>query len=326
MSLTQNLSAECLRYIIEYVNEDASIYSCLLVNRFWRDNSLPMLWSRPFNFSLTPHIHGVRLMNTYISCLSAEQKQYLNNNGIYIRNNSIPNINYLKHLRELNYDILQLFTRSWIYENNHFDRDPSTDLNEIIESLEPTVLEEYNDQTNRLLSCLFSMFIERSVNLTYFSFYSYDDELCLDLPELPTWMTSAASSPETDSSSVVSSHETATSLAASNNSLGGLRTFICEISGDLRLPNLKKFMEILSTQCKALDTIEFTWNGRHDSYVNNLIEIIRQQQQLKEIRLNTNNFNIVRVIEALNTERHNLVIMQIEDVNGTSFIRFTIIE
>jgi hypothetical protein len=302
----RNIPQECLKTIIEFVKEESTsnLNSCILVNREWMNNCLPLLWNRPFDESTPTSPNGMKLINTYISCLNEVQKQYLTDNGIYLRQNLTSQVNYPAYLRELNYEIFEQYTRFWLIENNYSDR--ASDLDVITDSLESTDIEHTNNQLKKLLSCLFSMFVERSNNLTYFSFYS-DGEMCLDIPDLPTWMVSAATYSTTNNSLIVSSsHVLRASFAATNNSnfLKNLTTFKCEVEdSDLYLPNLIMFMEILSTRCKMLQTIIFTWKSQYNIKVHNYLkEIIRQQRQLKEIRVNYNNININRVDEIFQLE------------------------
>jgi hypothetical protein len=298
----QNLPRECLENIIKFVREgregpNSNLFSCILVNRSWRDSTLPSLWGRPFNDS-TPISNGVKLINTYILSLSEEQKQYLEDNGIYLRQNSTsPTLNYSEYLRELKYEIFEQYTRFWFFKS-YYNVDPSIDL-EVTLDVEYSELENINNQIQILLSCLYSMFIRKSINLTCFSFYSCN-ELCLDLPEFST------------------SHPSATNN--SNSLLRTLTTFICDISGDeLYLPNLMNFMEILSRHCKVLKTIDFTWKNHCDMEVCEYLIDIISEQQLNEIRLNVDNVNIDEVIEVLiETQSHCLTRIQLENVNFSS--------
>ena len=171
------------------------------------------------------------------------------------------------------------------------------------------------------------MFIEKSINLTYFSFYSDCDGMCLDLPELPAWMTSATTYSAANSS-IVSSHASPPTITSSavpnNNSLRMLAKFKCAVCGpELRLPNLTKFMRILSIRCKTLKSIVFAWENEYDVDVSNYLrEIISKQQQLKKIKLNADNLNIDCIFEALeNTQRNSLVNMQIANVNPNTYYR-----
>uniref|UniRef100_A0A1D1Y1R3 F-box domain-containing protein n=1 Tax=Anthurium amnicola TaxID=1678845 RepID=A0A1D1Y1R3_9ARAE len=303
------LPQECFKNVIEFVKEEpnSNIYSCVLVNRQWMRECLPLLWSQPFN-DIPTSSNGVKLINTYISCLSTNKKRYLSDNSIYLRQNSTPEIDYLAYLKELNYEIFEEYTRFWLLENNYSNQASSAaDLNVIIESLDSADIEYNNNQLKILLSCLFSMFIEKSISLTHIIFCS-DYKLCLDLPELPAWISS--------SNAIMGA-----SYAAPNNSdsLKRLTTFVCEINdSDLRLPNLMIFMGFLSARCKMLSTIVFTWKSQYDINIYNylIIEIIKEQRQLKEIILDINNFNIEGVIDTLiNTQQHNLVVLHLENAD-----------
>ncbi|GBB97490.1 hypothetical protein RclHR1_00030047 [Rhizophagus clarus] len=300
----KNIPLECLGNIIEFVKEESksSLYSCILVNRQWMKSGLPLLWNRPFDILTPVSPNSTKLMNTYISCLSEAQKRYLSDNGIYLRQNLTPQVNYPAYLRELDYEIFERYTRFWLIENIYSDR--ASDLDSITESLESSDIEYANNQLKKLLSCLFSMFIEKSINLTHFSFYS-DGDMCLDIPDLHTWMPPAATYSTTNNSLIVSSSHVLRSTASNNSNFWkNLTTFKCEVDdSDLHLPNLITFMEILSTRCKMLQTIIFTWRSQYDTNVHNYLkEIVRQQQQLKVIRVDYNDININRVDEIFRLE------------------------
>src|SRR5438046_9945283 len=65
------LPADCLNGIFEYLEEDeASLCSCLLVNRLWCEVSVRILW------------RSIRNYSTLIACLPNESKEILYNNGI----------------------------------------------------------------------------------------------------------------------------------------------------------------------------------------------------------------------------------------------------
>ncbi|CAG8640001.1 16045_t:CDS:1 [Funneliformis mosseae] len=284
-SSIQKLSLECFDMILNFANPDW--YSCIRVNKSWRDRILPKLWSQPFNDTLMPTTpNGVKLMNTYISCLSEKQKEYLNIEGTEMTS---PRINYPGYLKELDYEVLEQFTRRWILEKYHFEQDSSIHLDIFIDSLGPLETECCNKRSQKLLSCLYSMFIEKSTNLTCFSFFS-SEELCLDLPML-----------------------------SMKTFLWNLRSFICIIDGyDLHLKNLMEFMEILSKQCQSLEYLDISWINRHGIKICNLLSaIIEKQSSLKEIRLHTDNYvGINRIIEVLiSSQRDCLLTIQFEKVN-----------
>ncbi|EXX50341.1 uncharacterized protein OCT59_011419 [Rhizophagus irregularis] len=74
------LDADCLNEIFGCLEKDkATLYSCLLVNRFWCQVSVRILWKEP-NAS-------TKVLNTLIICLPDESKNFLYNNGIILAPN-----------------------------------------------------------------------------------------------------------------------------------------------------------------------------------------------------------------------------------------------
>ncbi|CAG8434888.1 770_t:CDS:1 [Diversispora eburnea] len=70
------LPVECMRRIIKHVEKKRDILSCLLVNKYWCINVIPLLWERPFDNVSTENRY--KLIRTYISCLEEEEKSCLN--------------------------------------------------------------------------------------------------------------------------------------------------------------------------------------------------------------------------------------------------------
>src|SRR5436190_20897038 len=65
------LPADCINEIFEHLeDDDATLYSCLLVNRLWCKISVRILW------------RDIRNYNTLIACLPNESKEILYNNEI----------------------------------------------------------------------------------------------------------------------------------------------------------------------------------------------------------------------------------------------------
>ncbi|CAI2166775.1 11693_t:CDS:2 [Funneliformis geosporum] len=103
-----SLPTKCLEQIFKNVEDDdgsLGLFSCLLVCRAWCRDVVPLLWSRPF--SKLPKDSRYKLIRTYITCLSREEKSYLNsqllNNKIRIPDSSRSLINYSIYLKELSY-------------------------------------------------------------------------------------------------------------------------------------------------------------------------------------------------------------------------------
>ena len=101
------LPSECLERIFNNIDENgySGLFSCLLVCRAWCRNVVPILWSRPFDRLSKNSRH--KLIRTYITCLSNEEKSYLNSQftkfGIKIPTTSYSLFNYPIYLKDLSY-------------------------------------------------------------------------------------------------------------------------------------------------------------------------------------------------------------------------------
>ncbi|CAG8471441.1 4169_t:CDS:2 [Rhizophagus irregularis] len=82
-----------------------NILSFMLVSKNWCNYFLPILWSAPFFY---PFGNRLSTINSYLSCLSLEQKQKLDNHGITLPSTLYdkPKFNYPIYLKELQIHIL----------------------------------------------------------------------------------------------------------------------------------------------------------------------------------------------------------------------------
>ncbi|GES91078.1 hypothetical protein GLOIN_2v1531010 [Rhizophagus clarus] len=84
------LPVDCLNEIFEHLKEDQlTLYSCILVNRFWCEISMKFLWSDINNYNTSK-------FRTLIACLPIESKKILHDNGIIISTptSKFPTFNY----------------------------------------------------------------------------------------------------------------------------------------------------------------------------------------------------------------------------------------
>ncbi|CAG8671500.1 13015_t:CDS:2, partial [Ambispora leptoticha] len=105
-----SLSAECIQNIFLFLYEDtADLFSCLLVNRFWCQNSVALLWRRPWIPGHSRNQESAsKLIQIYVSCLPEEAKKNLIKNGINFRTPSTPlAFDYASFLRDLDYDQIE---------------------------------------------------------------------------------------------------------------------------------------------------------------------------------------------------------------------------
>jgi hypothetical protein len=108
-STLPTLPTECLEKIFKNLDnndkEKSGLFSCLLVCRSWCRNIVPMLWSKPFD--KLPKDSRYKLIRTYITCLSDEEKSCLNSqllkHGIKIPYTTKSLFNYSIYLKELSY-------------------------------------------------------------------------------------------------------------------------------------------------------------------------------------------------------------------------------
>ncbi len=85
------VSADSLSEIIKHLEEEVTLHSCLLVNRFCCKASVRILWKSIWNH------------NTLIACLPKESKEILIKNGIIISipTSKPPLFNYISFIKRL---------------------------------------------------------------------------------------------------------------------------------------------------------------------------------------------------------------------------------
>jgi hypothetical protein len=82
--MAQSPPNEILQEIFKYiVNDIDHLHSCLLVNKIWSSNVVPILWNRPFHLLLLHNNHlSHQIISTYLSCLDKDERSKLDLNGI----------------------------------------------------------------------------------------------------------------------------------------------------------------------------------------------------------------------------------------------------
>ena len=86
------LIEDCLRIIFtELQHNRRSLYSCILVNRFWCQIAIPILWKDPYLYNdNTPSSHR-KLYSTIIYFLQESSKQLLIDNNIILPSTAFSN-------------------------------------------------------------------------------------------------------------------------------------------------------------------------------------------------------------------------------------------
>src|SRR2546429_7780104 len=97
-----HLIEDCLRIIFIKLQYDrSSLYSCILVNRFWCRIAIPILWKNPYNYN---HKISPSLCNTIIYFLLKSSKQLLIDNDINLPSPNFSNqplFNYISFFSKI---------------------------------------------------------------------------------------------------------------------------------------------------------------------------------------------------------------------------------
>ncbi|CAB4416120.1 unnamed protein product [Rhizophagus irregularis] len=125
------LPFECVNEIFEYLDEDKiTLYSCLLVNRFWCESAVRILWRNIWNFRYSRTHAPFAIISTLINCLPDESKDFLNKNEITISPpiSKPPLFNYASFIKVLSFSELDSIIQH-VLENQNFITSLSLDYN-----------------------------------------------------------------------------------------------------------------------------------------------------------------------------------------------------
>ncbi|PKC03127.1 hypothetical protein RhiirA5_424232 [Rhizophagus irregularis] len=146
------LDADCLNEIFEYLEDDKeTLRSCLLVNRFWGEISVRILWKI------------IRNYETIIACLPNESREVLYKNGINILTTKFPIYNYITYIKNLS-----IYTIDEIIKN-------------ILKNYQTVTPQSLNYIKFIILQELYKLFMKRISCLKKLHFYSYR---IIDIPNI----------------------------------------------------------------------------------------------------------------------------------------------
>jgi hypothetical protein len=106
--------------IIGYLQHDRkTLFSCVLVNRTMSILGMPLLWKNPFSsdesYNTINNYQSALLMRTYLTCFTDEERKYLKNKGVKIRNFRKPIFDYISFMKEIIFcDLLYESINCWI--------------------------------------------------------------------------------------------------------------------------------------------------------------------------------------------------------------------
>ncbi|PKK61463.1 hypothetical protein RhiirC2_791770 [Rhizophagus irregularis] len=111
--MTLRLPIDCLNEILEWLEDDKmTLYSCLLVNRFWCEISVRILWKNYFGLN---NKQRLKVFNTLISCLPKDSKElikYKNENIILTQ--TLPLFNYPSFCKILSIGEIIIMTKLFL--------------------------------------------------------------------------------------------------------------------------------------------------------------------------------------------------------------------
>ncbi|CAG8679085.1 10512_t:CDS:1, partial [Funneliformis mosseae] len=106
------LPTECIQEILKFV--DSNLFSCLLINRIWCRNTVPLIWNNPFRFKgLSDQKHS-RFLDNYLKSLNQEEKFWLIQKGIAFAHEQPLLFDYASFLEVIKFDKLDLTIKNWV--------------------------------------------------------------------------------------------------------------------------------------------------------------------------------------------------------------------
>ncbi|KAF0555776.1 hypothetical protein F8M41_016770 [Gigaspora margarita] len=147
------LPSDCIEEILKNLDNDRpSLYSWTLVNRSWCQFATALLWCHPFSSLnlVDDQDAGHLLIRTYLTCLSDEAQQTLEEEG-HILQKSKPLFDYPSYFKELHIGCLQNALELWWAKNTDYRLRKKANFT----TLEKLIFEMLINKSNglRLLDC-----------------------------------------------------------------------------------------------------------------------------------------------------------------------------
>ncbi|GBC03530.1 hypothetical protein RclHR1_05180007 [Rhizophagus clarus] len=172
------LPADCFNEIFEYLEKDkVTLRSCLLVNRLWCEIAVRILWRNVWNFIHDKSDVQSQILNTLISCLPNDSKEFLFKNGILIAasNWKTSLFNYASYCKVLSIHEIDQIIKSAL-ENHQFIISPqSLGYNKYLLSQE--ILKMFMNEILSLKSLKY--YSGRSKNENIMFIYLPETKICL---------------------------------------------------------------------------------------------------------------------------------------------------
>jgi hypothetical protein len=320
------LPTECMQQILKYVDDQENgLYSCLLVNKYWCKNVLPILWASPFQGSfIISHwvlatsnlkstlskkainqLNNYKIIDTFISCLDNKEFNYLNSlfqkfYSINFRISKKPLINYSSFLQELSYNEFE--NTIYIYLMRKFK-------------------DKYKEQQILVMATsLMKLFLKESTNLRVINFSK--KFLKLDTPNLlPKLMTK-------NFIFNLNNLNNLTEKGYYYYSLNRLVKFQINIINTTLTQNTINLLKLISINCKNIHYIDFKFKhyDYNDDILQLIISIIKSQDHISEFNISQIKDNLELILlNLLLLHKNTLISMKLDNVyiseNSTEMLK-----
>ncbi|CAG8597540.1 8556_t:CDS:1, partial [Dentiscutata erythropus] len=279
MKIMPTLPEESMKIIFRHVNEESrqDLISCLLVDKYWCSNALPLLWNRPFDIVSRDNRH--KLVRTYISCLEEEEKCNLNfklrSFKIKIPFAAKALFKYERYLEEFSYNNLYLSADAGIrkYLSQDFmGHSIHTQTLLIVASLCQLIMRDSTNMTCLLISKFFGKmdlpdkvtFMNSHRSLSNLSKFQFEvqrisentmsllqtiSKLCTKIQHLEIKLSSYP-----DRNNEIAIMENFSRIIISQQNLKELL-----LSGARSVDGIEIILQALESQTESLHSLEFTW-------------------------------------------------------------------
>ncbi|CAG8442786.1 6489_t:CDS:2 [Acaulospora colombiana] len=153
-----------------------SLYSCLLVNRFWCRKVVPLIWRRPMPYNQKKNGNHVDV-GVFIPFFNEEERKGLMESGITIPDRPCPFFNYAQFLHILDIEGIEKAAKDWLAriarekaqlheicadEDRRDESPPDAGVSVSAADRSPEI-----STTNALVASLLKMFMRCAINLKY---------------------------------------------------------------------------------------------------------------------------------------------------------------
>src|SRR4051794_38421665 len=269
-TLSPLLPTECMELIFKYLlQEDARLYSSLLVNRYWCKNVVPFLWNRPF--SLVSNKNCYKLLRTFFSCFDKEETNLLISllkpHKIKIPSSNLhqSRLNYSTYLQELSLKDLEICVSSTIhklYGKSSYNG-------------------YYPDQMKILINSLLRLFFRYSTNLCSLNFNQHFN--FLDIPDFSK------------------------SLSQGQHGLSQLTKFQIIYNNPIT-QNTIHFLRLISITCKQIRSLDIKLQSYDYSteIIHHFTNLITSQNNLVEFNIANMMINLEQFMSSLQSHKNYL--------------------